>query len=364
MKKIIKMLGMAMFLILLMNFGTKETQAAEVEAQITVYYIVFDNTGNSDTISYENYEGITNTLILPDGTEAVMETDTSKKDSAIGYFLAEGNDVSKLQTGTYTLKDIQYPAGYELDTDALEELSNYTLSITITSDDVEGYLSYLDWLEELGSKKNKKEYYDFGICIPVKKIGGPSLLMQTPPKAEISLISDTTLSVTEDYTAQFWYAAKKNGKYRLLEKSSSCSFVDHDELKDGKTYYFRARYVKFIRNENVYGEYSDSLKVKVRKSSVYKCTPKLKVEKKDGKTVLIVQGNKYEHDVMLYYSRKKNGTYKFSRDSFSNRVVLSGSKEWKKGKTYYFKVRFCDRGSSQYQVFYGRFSKSVKAVIE
>jgi hypothetical protein len=369
MKKIIKMIGIVAFLVILMNFETKEIQAARVQAQITVDYVVLEGNGDTETISYENYKGITNTLVLPDGSEVTMETDTAKKYSAIGYFLAEGNDVSKLQTGTYTLKDIQYPEGYELDTEALEEeiiQESYPLSITITDEEVESYLSYLDWLtERYGSGRDKEDVYDFLIYVPVKKIGEPSLLMQAPPKAELTLLSDTLLSVTQGgYNTQFYYAAKKNGTYHLLDDLTDCLFSDHDELKDGKTYYFRARFVRIIKGETVYGEYSDILKVKVRKSSVYRYTPKLKTEKKKGKTVLKVLGKGTgNYDIMLYYSTKKNGKYHFSKDSFSETVILSDSQELKRGKTYYFKAKFCDRSHGS-QVYCSEFSKTIAVRIK
>ena len=62
--------------------------AEEICAEICVYYIAHQNDGEIEDIPVQDYEGITNRLLLPDGEVVTMETDVSREYSAVRYVLA------------------------------------------------------------------------------------------------------------------------------------------------------------------------------------------------------------------------------------------------------------------------------------
>lgn len=332
--------------------------AEEICAQICVDYITHQNNGEmgSEPIPVEDHEGIVNHLVLPDGEVVTMETDVSQEYSPVRYVLAVGADIPVSMAGVYKLEDIQYPKGYEYDWEAMEEeymKEAYPLSVTITEEEVESYL-----------KSVKQSWgYDstFTIRVPVKKIGEPSPLMQPPEKPELFVgYKNTGLSIKNGtYDNEFWYAEKKNGTFRLLDQNNFLDFSDYEQLKDGKVYYFKVRSAKKIRGEIVYGEYSEIKKMKIRKSLVSEYVPVLKIQKEGKKTVLKIFGDEGRgYDIMLYISDRKNGTYRFSTESFSSKVIISDMEELEKGKTYYVKAKYCDSRLSRTEAFYGKFSKA------
>ena len=372
-----KVHGILLIFSILLLLPSVQVKAEQGRAVIDVSFIEYSVGGISyiETFS-ESLEGISGTLLLPNGEEAAIED---------GLYIVADREVPEDAVGKYTLKEIEYPEGYELDTVLLEDEEHWNsnwgkLSLELTEEDREDWNEYLTWSEE-------QQWGDYrrSVLVPVKKTGELSPLEKPLPKPETE-VSDENLffqvsssdksfqerSVNgEDFHTEFEYKKKKDGKWKSLEENSDnmLRFQEQDKLQDGKSYYFRARFQKTFQGKTIYSEYCDPIKIKVRKSQLYQHTLKISVKKKDGKEILSIQGDggRYSsYDIMLYYSEKKNGTYHFSTGSFVRKVELSKLPELKKGKTYYFKARLCEKNlaaSSSGNEGLGKFSNVVSVKI-
>lgn len=368
-----------------------QAQASSVRVEV---YFMLEMADNSmpihlTTPSAVTYMETSAKLLCPDGRELVdtiseetkeerlewrTEVGSTAKDVYEGYQgkyyfkLADTDDLSSIVPGTYTLTEFDCPKGYEID-EVREE--TYSKSIEFTQEDVERWKEY-SWFEEDG--------YVFPIYIPLKPEGTISNYYELPPKAELETeiwnvyrkkkyLGTTTLSADGYWTNEFWYAKKKNGKWKKLSTNGGnfCFLASYKELEHGREYYFKVRHEKYMLKEEttVYGEFSDPVKVKVLKSVVPAYIPKLKVTGSGKKQSLEIAGNEgLSFYVMLYYSTEKDGDYQFISGSYLGTTKLSKIKELKKGKTWYVKAKFCSVDDLYNIITYGDFSKPIKITVK
>lgn len=126
--------------------------------------------------------------------------------------------------------------------------------------------------------------------------------------------------------------SNENGKYNLVATTQNTCYKN-SKLKAGKTYYYKIRAYKIVKDKKIYGAYSNIVPMGTKTS---KPSIKIKSYKKNIKiTWKKVSGaNGYE----VYMSTKKSGKYKkiktatYKQNSYTR-------KKLNKGKKYYFKVR-------------------------
>ncbi len=146
------------------------------------------------------------------------------------------------------------------------------------------------------------------------------------------------------------------GKYVKVADTDKASYTvkkkNGKKLKPGVEYSFRVRaYIK--KNGKTY--WSDGYKTVKTATKPAKTT--LAVTSSNGKVNLSWKNVSGESGYQVYYSAKKNGTYKKLTSTKVNKVKYS--KKLKKGKKYYFKVRAYKKVGSK--TVYGSFS-SVKSI--
>ena len=370
MKKISKYLwSLAGLLAAVFFFMPVCVQAGGNAAAIEVVYVILRPDGGWDycaTPLDTDYLGISAELTCPNAskwTNSIEEIDgRTAEGKAIGKHLfnfAWEDDVSRMLVGTYRLTNFECPRGYEYD-NALED--KYPLSVTITQSDIN---EYLEWVQQ-GTEAGTETYT---IYVPVKLKGTVSAYLQKPEKAVLSVNRENRYIETKNYggtySIEYQYAAKKNGKYSTLgSEDGAYRFTKAGKrLKHGKTYYFRARYYKIAGGKKICGDFSNPVKIKVFKSSIYSCKPVLKVIKTSRKSQAPrLQVNSGTNDFNMYkisYSTKKNGKYKEIRTVYSgSEIQTSTIKELKKGRTYYVRVRFIDK--PEYETMYSSYSNKQK----
>lgn len=358
MKKISKYLwSLAGLLAAVFFFLPVCVQAGGHAAAIEVVYVILRPDGNWDycaTPLDSDYLGISAEVTCPNAekmTNIITRIDSrTVEGKAIGkhlFNIAWEDDVSRMIAGTYRLTNFECPRGYEYD-NALED--RYPLSVTITQGDIDAYLTWVRQNTDAGTKT-------YTIYVPVKLKGTVSAYLQKPEKAVLSAGRENLYIETKNYggsySIEYQYASTKNGKYSTLgsEKGSYYFQKAGKRLKHGKTYYFRARYVKMAGGKKICGDFSNPVKMKVSKSSISSCKPVLKAVKVPRGSYPRLQvtsstGSFYRYKIS--YSTKKNGKYKEIRTVYStSEIYMSNVKELKKGKTYYVRVRFLDEQGSE-----------------
>lgn len=140
---------------------------------------------------------------------------------------------------------------------------------------------------------------------------------------------------------------KKWNKVVTITKNTTVTY-ENKNLTSNKTYYYKVRAYKTVKNENYYGDFSDVMKIKTAPKA-----PKVTVSLKNYNTLTIkvasVGGaSKYQ----IYRATSKNGKYtKVSElkkaGTFKNTKLVTGKK-------YYYKVRACNSNGN-----YGSFSNII-----
>lgn len=144
---------------------------------------------------------------------------------------------------------------------------------------------------------------------------------------------------------------------KSLEQYKEC-YYKAENLEEGEKEYtmFVGYKEKYIKGETVYEAVNDP--ATGLKSFVSAYIPELEVTGSGKNQVLEITGNdSISFRTMLYYSTKKDGTYKLILGSYLGKTKISKIKELKKGKTWYIKARFCDVDDFNNVVTYGDFSK-------
>jgi hypothetical protein len=257
------------------------TYAGGNAAAICVRYVIVDQYGSYETYKYDpsysyadDYnddgiiqgDGLTQTVTGPDGTGNTLIEN---------YWTPDYHYNIKPTAGTYTLTDIVYPDGYELDKAAT---AIYPLSRTITAQDVKDYKKWVSDALDAGTQ-------EYTIFVPIKKTGTTSALYKKPAKetikAEKTTINNKTVTALRfnggnwitagtDISLQYeiQYSTKKTGTYKKLCSNTDSDYLSLSEckkVKNKKTYYFKVRAVKKIGKKTINGSWSTAKKVTVRK---------------------------------------------------------------------------------------------------
>ena len=313
------------------------TYAGGTGAAVCVEYFTLSSNGYYDGFDSRPYT-LSQTVQGPDGSG---KTSRWYENNCFHYEIATGQEILH-PAGVYKLTKIDYPAGYELDTVAVKL---YPLSITITQAQLDEYLAWSSEDDSAGTK-------EFEIKVPIKRIGTISPLLskpQTPKIYDQSKYGSLYISANDarKLVYQVQYSTKKDSGYKTLYSSeeNNVNFEKYNALKEGKTYYFRARVYRKVGDIKVYSSYSKPLKAKVSKAwYIADSKPQIKAVLKNGKTSYIACGT-YSSDrsvitATFYYSEKKAGPYKVLATQNAAKSTLKNLTKLKAGKTWYVKMRW------------------------
>ena len=160
---------------------------------------------------------------------------------------------------------------------------------------------------------------------------------------KLTAIKTNSITVNYDQVKESGYSiyrstdGKEWTKVTNIKKNSTLSYKDTG-LKANKTYYYRVRAFKTVDDTKVYGSYSEvvSYKTAPAKPSI---TVKVNTPKRLKIVIDEVKGaTRYE----IMRSTKKDGTFTNIGETATANFYAEGLKT---GKTYYFKVRACNKNN-------------------
>ncbi len=154
---------------------------------------------------------------------------------------------------------------------------------------------------------------------------------------------------------QVYRATSKNGKYSRFKTTASISFTNNN-LKTGKTYYYKVRsYVK-VGNDVVYSNFTAPVKVKPIPK-----TPRLTVKttKESAKAIWTKVDGATGYKV--YRAKSKDGNFIKIRDA-SKDSTYNKSYNMISGKTYYYKMRAYTKVDGK--IVYSKYTEIVKVKVK
>ena len=176
--------------------------------------------------------------------------------------------------------------------------------------------------------------------------------LNTPKNVEGNAVASDEVSVSwnrvENAVSYGVYRSRyKAGKYKMIGKTNSTSYVDKS-VSAGETYYYKIRAV----SSDSSSKYSSKVTVKTMVGTVENLATGIR---NTSELMLTWEGNAKEYEVYMSTGLKKKFTKVRVVDK--NRAVISGLKF---GKTYYFKVRGREKLKDN-QILRGDFSVIISA---
>lgn len=134
---------------------------------------------------------------------------------------------------------------------------------------------------------------------------------------------------------QIYKSTSKNGTYKKIAtiyNNSTTSYQDND-VKSGKTYYYKIKTYKIVNNEEFTSQYS-SIKTKLFMKKV-----ELTVKSYNDQAKLTWKKIENADGYQIYRSTSKNGTYTKIKTITGKKTFKYYDKNIKTNKKYYYKVR-------------------------
>ncbi len=165
---------------------------------------------------------------------------------------------------------------------------------------------------------------DYKVVSNPKKVGG----LKASATSNTVKLTWSKVSGASQYQIQRYVSSQKKWKTIATAKTNKYTV---QKLSGSTSYKFRVRAIKKIYDGKFYGSFSKTITAKTKPGKV----SGVKLSAKKGKLTVKWSKTKGAKDYQIYYSAKKNGSYK----RMTTTSKTSYTKKLKKGKTYYIKVR-------------------------
>ena len=194
-------------------------------------------------------------------------------------------------------------------------------------------------------------YSPQNVITTATKPKAPSL--KITPSAKSAVLKWGSIAGANGY--EVYMATSQNGKFEKISTTSALS-ITKSGLTAGKTYYFKMRAYKTVKDTKIYSSYTKAVAVKITNKPAAAA-----ISLKTASKAVTVTWNKVPgaNGYIVYMATSKDGKYtklaSVSGTSFTKKKLV-------KGRTYYFKVRSWTKTSSGN--VYGNFSTAKSIVVK